>query len=155
MADENRSVCSFCDNELDVAATTCSRCGIPVPPPPPAPEPEPEPESEPAPEASSPGSADPSCSTNDDLIDAAALASKTAPSHPKSKTKAVWLVVLFGIFGWLYTYKKDAVKFWVSLPICIVLLCLVVGLVLNLGFTIWAIVSVSRRDRSFYENYPN
>ena len=32
------------------------------------------------------------------------------PANPKSKTTAVVLVVLFALFGWIYTYQRDAWK---------------------------------------------
>lgn len=37
------------------------------------------------------------------------------PAMPKQKTTAVVLLVLFAVFGWLYTYKRDAWKFWLNL----------------------------------------
>jgi len=34
---------------------------------------------------------------------------------PKTKTSAIILVIVFGFFGWLYTYRRSAAKFWVAL----------------------------------------
>ena len=31
---------------------------------------------------------------------------------PKSKTVSIVLAVLFGFWSWLYTYRKDRIKFW-------------------------------------------
>jgi hypothetical protein len=33
---------------------------------------------------------------------------------PKSKTASVLLAIFFSFFAWLYTYRKDAAKFWIS-----------------------------------------
>ena len=33
----------------------------------------------------------------------------------KNKTTAVLLAIFLAPFNWLYTYKKDAVKFWIGL----------------------------------------
>ena len=37
----------------------------------------------------------------------------------KNKRVALLLTVLFGPFGWLYTYKKDAVKLWIAFVILV------------------------------------
>lgn len=38
-----------------------------------------------------------------------------ASYNRKSKKIAILFAVLFGPFGWLYTYSKDAMKFWGSI----------------------------------------
>jgi hypothetical protein len=38
-------------------------------------------------------------------------------ANPKSKTAAILLAVFLGFWTWLYTYKKDGWKFWVSLAL--------------------------------------
>jgi len=42
------------------------------------------------------------------------------PSTPiKSKTVSVVLAIFFGFWSWLYTYRKDQLKFWIFLGILI------------------------------------
>lgn len=90
----------------------------------------------------------------------------------KSKNVAIILAVLFGGLGWLYTYEKNKLKFWISFTI----LCLwvfaffPVGLgsfpvfliVLYINFLIhlitfviwiWAIIDNSIKPKEYYENY--
>ena len=38
---------------------------------------------------------------------------------PKSKAVAVVLAIFFGFWSWLYTFKKDQLKFWIFLGILI------------------------------------
>lgn len=66
----------------------------------------------------------------------------------KSKTTAVVLAVLFGTFGWLYTYKYDAWKFWLNLTFSI----FTFGLWGIVGF-IWAIIDQATKPREFYTDY--
>jgi len=40
-------------------------------------------------------------------------------SPPKSKTVSVVLAVFFGFWSWLYTYRRDQIKFWIFLGILI------------------------------------
>jgi hypothetical protein len=42
-------------------------------------------------------------------------------AQPKSKSVAVVLAIFLGIWSFLYTYKKDAVAFWVGLGLQIFL----------------------------------
>lgn len=44
--------------------------------------------------------------------------------HAKNKMSAVIMVVFLGFFGWLYTYKHSASKFWAALSINGILLIL-------------------------------
>ncbi len=78
----------------------------------------------------------------------------------KTKTSAIILVIFFGFFGWLYTYRRSAVKFWVALGATIFLFFLsyTIGyytFIFSFGIWIWALVDVSSKPNSFYENYPN
>jgi hypothetical protein len=87
----------------------------------------------------------------------------------KTKVSAVILTILFGLFGWLYTYKKNKVKFWVALAIVIFLLIiylataeLVIGAlilpffyVVSFGLWLWALLDNALKPNSFFENYPN
>src|SRR3954464_1455295 len=45
-----------------------------------------------------------------------------APAMPKVKSTGLVLAVLFGLFGWLYTYKRDAWKFWLNLCMAVITL---------------------------------
>ena len=66
----------------------------------------------------------------------------------KKKSTAVLLAVLFGLFSWVYTYKADAWKFWLNLPLVI----------LTAGFWgiivwLWAIIDALIKPESFYKHY--
>lgn len=78
---------------------------------------------------------------------------------PKSKTTAVLLAVFLGCWAWLYTYKFDATKFWLSFGLGFVLFFLNFVLFgigfLGLGFTIWAIVDAATRTDQWYATYWN
>jgi hypothetical protein len=76
------------------------------------------------------------------------------PPNPKDKTTSVVLVVLFGFFGWLYTYKKDAWKFWLNLGLFIVLLIPTFGWYGVVAW-LWAVIDVSVRPSEWYRAYPN
>lgn len=71
-------------------------------------------------------------------------------AQPKSKAAAIVLVVLFGLFGWLYTYRRDAWKFWLNLGLSVVTL-----LIWGAAAWIWAIVDMARRPPEWFEAYPN
>lgn len=66
----------------------------------------------------------------------------------KSKTTAVVLAILFGIFGWLYTYKYDGWKFWLNLAMTLITFGL-------WGFIalIWVIIDQAIKPREFYKDY--
>ena len=66
----------------------------------------------------------------------------------KSKTTAIWLAILFGIFSWLYTYKYNAWKFWTCLGLTIATL----GLFGIVSF-IWAVIDNCVADRKLFEQY--
>jgi hypothetical protein len=66
----------------------------------------------------------------------------------RSKTTAVLLAVFLSFFSWLYTYEKDATKFWVNLGLTVVSL----GLWSFIAW-IWAIVDTASKPESFYKNY--
>ena len=87
----------------------------------------------------------------------------------KTKTSAVVLSVLFGFFGWLYTYKKNKGKFWITLSITLFLLIinvlssdLVIGIFINIfsyifgfGVFIWVIIDNATKPNEYFENYTN
>ena len=69
---------------------------------------------------------------------------------PKSKSTAVLLAIFLGLFTWIYTYKKDAWKFWLNL---------VLGIG-TLGFWgiiawPWAIIDTIIKGEEFYTKYEN
>ena len=84
--------------------------------------------------------------------------SKTA----KSKTGAILLAVFLGFWTWLYTYKKDAWKFWLGLGLAIVDVILSIVTfgyslfftwIISLGIWIWAIVDTSVKKDQWYNSY--
>jgi hypothetical protein len=78
------------------------------------------------------------------------LPQQSRPANPKSKTTAVVLVVLFGLLGWIYTYSRDAWKFWLNLALTVV----TVG-IWGLVAWVWAIIDVAVRPGEWYESFPN
>ena len=66
----------------------------------------------------------------------------------KSKGVAILLAVFFGLFSWLYTYKYDSWKFWLSL----ILALITVGLWGAIAW-VWAIIDSIVRDDFLYKNY--
>lgn len=59
----------------------------------------------------------------------------------KSKTAAILLAVFLAYWTWLYTYKRNAWKFWVGASITAVFI----------GLTIWGFVNMI--DYSYYDSY--
>ena len=97
-------------------------------------------------------------------------------SNSKSKTIAVILAIFLGYWSWLYTYKKDAKKFWIYLiliwagSICIGILINNIGIsttlmnygtwiwlffLINTSSYVWVLINNIGRPNSFYTNYPN
>lgn len=105
------------------------------------------------------------------------LYSPSTSQPGKSKTTAVVLAVFLGIWSWLYTYKKNAHKFWITFPILAVLFVTLLGFAvlassypsdaerairltvatawqfLVLGFWLWAILDNATKPQRFYRNY--
>ena len=92
----------------------------------------------------------------------------------KRKWIAVVLVLLFGFFGWLYTYKKDKWKFWLYIPIFVLIFCapvwyiafvrqelldsfidewLIAWTVAYLIYHLMPFVDQVRRPKEFFESY--
>lgn len=67
-----------------------------------------------------------------------------------SKTKGVWIAIIFGWWYWaIYTYKIDKRKTWWNLA----------GIIVTIGLWgwivwIWTIVNAVKRPKKFYELYP-
>ena len=65
--------------------------------------------------------------------------------YKKNKFDAVLLAIFFGIFGWIYTWKQDSGKFWISIFLSIVTAGKFAGLM-----WIWAILSqLQRTDKEY------
>jgi hypothetical protein len=77
----------------------------------------------------------------------------------KDRTAAVIFAVFFGCWTWVYTYKRDAWKFWLSVALSLTLFNpLWTWLLLflpNFGLHFWAIIDVAIKPQSFYDNYPH
>jgi hypothetical protein len=80
----------------------------------------------------------------------------------KSKTGSVLLAVFLSFWTWLYTYKKDAWKFWVGLGLSIFMVILAIATlgisalftwIISLGVWIWAIVDVAVKNSEWYRSY--
>jgi hypothetical protein len=99
---------------------------------------------------------------------------KAASPKRKSKPCAIILAVIFSSFGWLYTYKKSKLKFWIAAPMGIFLtfICYTIipymlfrvsymdvivfqYVVVVFGLRLWAVIDVSIKPREFYTEYPN
>ena len=76
------------------------------------------------------------------------------PAIPKDKTAAVLLAVFLGIWTWVYTYKRDAWKFWLNLGLMIPLTLLTLGFWVIVPW-IWAIIDVAVKPSEWYQNFPN
>jgi hypothetical protein len=82
----------------------------------------------------------------------------TPLASPHSKGAAILLAVFLHFWAWLYTYKRDAWKFWVGLILEIIGLVtaiFLIGFVFIFGVWIWAIIDVSVKSESWYQLYPN
>ncbi len=91
---------------------------------------------------------------------------------PKSRTLAILIAIMFGLWSWLYTYTKSKNKFWASilgLSALFVFLfiysftAIFADATLDLGYLapiviggtwLWAILDNAIKPRSFYEKYP-
>jgi predicted nucleic acid-binding Zn ribbon protein len=77
---------------------------------------------------------------------------------PKDKTVAVLLAVFLAPWNWLYTYKRDAAKFWVGLFLWIfgwILVLVFVGLIILFGLWLWAVIDSAIKPDSYYRQFPN
>jgi hypothetical protein len=80
----------------------------------------------------------------------------------KSKATSVLLAVFLSFWTWLYTYKKDAWKFWVGLALAIfdiILAVVTFGVsfvftwIFTFGVWIWAIVDTALKKDEWYSSY--
>ncbi len=72
------------------------------------------------------------------------------PAVAKDKTVALLLAIFLAFWTWIYTYEKDAWKFWLNLALSIVTFG-----IWGIGAWIWAIIDVATKPDSYYINYPN
>ena len=75
----------------------------------------------------------------------------------KDKAVAILLAVFLSFFTWLYTYRRDAWKFWLGLGLNLTIFnpvwTWIILFVPNFGIWIWAIVDAAVKPREFYESY--
>ena len=89
-------------------------------------------------------------------------------AEPKSKSTSVLLAVFLGTWTFLYTYKKDAVVFWVSLGFQVFFFFAILyssiysgysgaGAVGFVAFIFWllSLISTATRPPEWYARYPN
>jgi hypothetical protein len=87
-------------------------------------------------------------------------------STSKSKGVAVLLAIFFGLWAWLYIYGRAKLQFWITIAVVgMLFINLFLFAPLNIlydwfflifmPFHLWALIDISRRQGSFYENYPN
>lgn len=75
--------------------------------------------------------------------------SSTNRAVAKSQSTAVILAVFFGFWTWVYTYKKDAWKFWLNLGLSII----TIGIWGVIVAWPWAIIDAAVKPSSFYESF--
>ena len=81
----------------------------------------------------------------------------TAMGSPRNKGIAILLAVFLSFWTWVYTYKKDATKFWIGLVLAVVGFIsafFLVGWFLLVGLWIWAIVDTATKPEAYYQRYP-
>jgi len=82
----------------------------------------------------------------------------TAVGTPKDKSVAVLLAVFLTSWTWLYTYKRDAWKFWVGLVlnvIAFITLLFVIGFLIFIGVWLWAVIDTASKPAGYYQRFPN
>ena len=85
-----------------------------------------------------------------------------ATSGGKSKTASILLAVFLGFWTWLYTYKRNAWKFWTAIGVAVVNVILTVvtlglwvfvGWIVWVGLWVWPIVDVATKGEDWYRSY--
>ncbi len=100
----------------------------------------------------------PTC--NAETVPSAILCVKcgTPLSSPRSKGVAVVLAVILSSTTWLYTYRRDATKFWVGFALNLIGIMLTgidIGFAFLLGVWIWANVDTAIKGEHWFQLYPN
>lgn len=136
--------CSKCGNQLVAGSSFCGACGAPtMVAPAPAPTNVVQPPVAPAPGINN------------------AYNTVFVPAG-KSRTTAIVLAIFLGNWAWLYTYRADKSKFWISMGIGLALFfsnVVAPGIsLLGIAFNIWAIVdAVSKKPEwyaAYFKNFP-
>ena len=90
---------------------------------------------------------------------------KVQTSCAKSKTASILLAIFLSFWTWLYTFRRDAWKFWLglvlnifSLPLGIIIGILTFGIgfiiiIAPFGIWVWSIVDVSIKNEKWYISY--
>jgi hypothetical protein len=144
-----------------------SRTTPPPPPPPVALAPQPTPSAlpnpyeagnQPAPYQASPYKPCKACGSRA-LVSAITCTRCGTPfSTPHSKGAAILLAVFLSFWTWVYTYKRDAAKFWIGLVLGVLgafTALFIVGFLLVFGVWIWAIIDTAAKSDTWYQQYPN
>ena len=98
----------------------------------------------------------------------------------KSKTVAIVLTVIFGPWGWLYTFSKNKVKFFIALPFQFIilyfqlavvmitlndvlrsqdsdprisLLASVISFIFGFPFWLWSVIDMATKPDGYFANY--
>jgi hypothetical protein len=82
----------------------------------------------------------------------------TPQSSPHSKGGAILLAVFLTFWTWVYTYKRDAWKFWTGLVlgfVGVVTAFILIGFIILFGVWIWAVVDTAIKPEAWYQHYPN
>lgn len=66
----------------------------------------------------------------------------------KEKSTAVIIAVVLGFWTWLYTYRIDKFKFWLS----VILTLMTIGLFWFIAW-VWAIIETVNRPKVFFDNF--
>ena len=72
-------------------------------------------------------------------------------STPKSKSTAVLLAVFLSFWTWIYTYKRDAWKFWINLVLSVLTLG-IWGIFISWP---WAIIDAAIKPGDYYEDFKS
>ncbi len=68
------------------------------------------------------------------------------------------LAIFLTFWTWVYTYRRDAWKFWLGLVLSIigaVTAVFLVGFVILLGIWLWAVIDTGIKSEHWYQQYPN
>jgi hypothetical protein len=82
----------------------------------------------------------------------------TPLASPRSKGAAVLLAIFLTFWTWVYTYKRDAWKFWLGLILSIVGVVttfFLIGIVILIGVWLWAVIDAGIKPEYWYQQYPN
>ena len=74
--------------------------------------------------------------------------------YNKTKLSAVLISIFFGLFGFLYTYRKSKLQWWWSFGIFIFALFMnddILSNLMGVGILIWVIVDRATRPSDYYK----